>query len=72
MVGYGASCDRSHLVRPEAEGQVRAIRAALKDAGLSGEEIGYVNAHGTATLEGDPTEVSALKTVFVCGRGRCR
>ncbi|MEZ5706632.1 MAG: beta-ketoacyl-[acyl-carrier-protein] synthase family protein [Burkholderiaceae bacterium] len=64
MVGYGASCDRSHLVRPEAEGQVRAIRAALKDAGLSGEEIGYVNAHGTATLEGDPTEVSALTTGF--------
>ena len=64
MVGYGASCDRSHLVRPEAEGQVRAIRAALKDGGLSAEEIGYVNAHGTATLEGDPTEVAALKTVF--------
>ncbi|HEY9095307.1 MAG TPA: beta-ketoacyl-[acyl-carrier-protein] synthase family protein, partial [Hydrogenophaga sp.] len=64
MVGYGASCDRSHLVRPEAEGQVRAIRAALKDGGLSEQEIGYVNAHGTATLEGDPTEVSALKTVF--------
>jgi 3-oxoacyl-[acyl-carrier-protein] synthase II len=64
MVGYGASCDRSHLVRPEAEGQVRAIRAALKDGGLSVDEIGYVNAHGTATLEGDPTEVAALKAVF--------
>ncbi|AOW12887.1 3-oxoacyl-ACP synthase [Hydrogenophaga crassostreae] len=64
MVGYGASCDRSHLVRPEAEGQVRAIRAALKDGQLNPEDIGYVNAHGTATLEGDPTEVAALKVVF--------
>ena len=64
MVGYGASCDRSHLVRPEAEGQVRAIRAALKDGALNADEIGYVNAHGTATLEGDPTEVAALKAVF--------
>ena len=64
MVGYGASCDRSHLVRPEAEGQVRAIRAALQDGGLDLQDIGYVNAHGTATLEGDPTEVAALKAVF--------
>jgi len=64
MVGYGASCDRSHLVRPETEGQVRAIRAALKDGELNPEDIGYVNAHGTATLEGDPTEVAALKVVF--------
>ena len=64
MVGYGASCDRTHLVRPEAEGQMRAIRAALKDGGLQADEIGYVNAHGTATLEGDPTEVAALKMVF--------
>jgi 3-oxoacyl-[acyl-carrier-protein] synthase II len=64
MVGYGASCDRSHLVRPEAEGQVRAIRAALKDGALDPDEVGYVNAHGTATLEGDPTEVAALKEIF--------
>ncbi|MGS5087765.1 beta-ketoacyl-[acyl-carrier-protein] synthase family protein [Hydrogenophaga sp. A37] len=64
IVGYGASCDRSHLVRPEAEGQARALRAALADAGLVTSDIGYVNAHGTATVEGDPIEVSALKTVF--------
>ena len=64
IVGYGTSCDHSHLVRPEAAGQVRALNAALADAGLAPADIGYVNAHGTATAEGDPVEVAALKMVF--------
>lgn len=64
MVGYGTSCDHSHLVRPEAAGQVRAIEATLADAGLRAEQIDYVNAHGTATAEGDPVEIAALKAVF--------
>lgn len=64
LAGYGASCDHSHLVRPEAAGQVRAIELALASAGLAPTDIGYVNAHGTATPEGDPTEVAALRTVF--------
>ncbi len=64
VVGYGASCDRNHLVKPDAQGQVRAMRSALADANLNAEHIGYVNAHGTATHEGDPVEVHALKTVF--------
>lgn len=64
IVGYGASCDRSHLVRPEADGQARALRAALADARMDVHEVGYVNAHGTATVEGDPVEVSALRQVF--------
>lgn len=64
MVGYGASCDRSHLVRPDAEGQARAMRAALADARLAPEDIDGVNAHGTATVEGDPVEVNALRQVF--------
>lgn len=64
MVGYGASCDHSHLVRPDPTGQVRAIEAALADAALDAAEIGYVNAHGTATREGDPAEVAALRKVF--------
>ncbi|MGM9428333.1 beta-ketoacyl-[acyl-carrier-protein] synthase family protein [Hydrogenophaga sp. MI9] len=64
IVGYGASCDRSHLVRPEADGQARALRAALADARMDTAEVGYVNAHGTATVEGDPVEVSALRQVF--------
>lgn len=64
IVGYGASCDRSHLVRPEADGQARALRAVLSDACLSPHDIGYVNAHGTATVEGDPVEIAALRQVF--------
>lgn len=64
IVGYGSSCDHSHLVRPDQAGQVRALHAALRDGALEPEEIGYVNAHGTATQEGDPTEIAALQTVF--------
>ncbi len=64
LAGYGQSCDHTHIVRPDANGQARAIRNALHDASLHPEEIGYVNAHGTATQEGDPVEISALKTVF--------
>jgi 3-oxoacyl-[acyl-carrier-protein] synthase II len=64
IVGYGTSCDHSHLVRPQREGQVRAMRAALVDGGLAPADIHYVNAHGTATTEGDPVEIAALCEVF--------
>jgi 3-oxoacyl-[acyl-carrier-protein] synthase II len=64
IVGYGTTCDHSHMVRPEAEGQIRALQLTLADAGLSVADIDYVNAHGTATAEGDPVEVAALKAVF--------
>lgn len=64
IVGYGTTCDHSHLVRPEAQGQIRAIQLTLADAGLSTSDIDYVNAHGTATAEGDPVEIAALKAVF--------
>lgn len=64
LVGYGNSSDRDHLVRPNPAGQVRAMHAALKDGAIALDEVGYVNAHGTATAEGDPIEISALKQVF--------
>jgi 3-oxoacyl-[acyl-carrier-protein] synthase II len=64
LAGYGQSSDHVHLVRPDALGQTRAIKAALAEAGLAPDEVGYVNAHGTATLEGDPIEIDALKSVF--------
>lgn len=64
MVGYGNTCDHSHLVRPDVGGQVRAIRSAMQQAGLQAGDVDYVNAHGTATLEGDPVEVAALREVF--------
>jgi 3-oxoacyl-[acyl-carrier-protein] synthase II len=64
MVGYGTSCDHSHIVRPDMGGQVRALKAALVDANLALDEIDYINAHGTATIEGDPIEIAALRSVF--------
>lgn len=64
LAGYGATCDHQHLVRPAQEGQQRAIRQALDQAGILPGAVGYVNAHGTATREGDPTEIAALKAVF--------
>jgi 3-oxoacyl-[acyl-carrier-protein] synthase II len=64
LAGYGQSCDHTHLVRPDAKGQARAIGAAIRDAKLAPAEVGYVNAHGTATREGDPIEIDALKMVF--------
>jgi 3-oxoacyl-[acyl-carrier-protein] synthase II len=64
IVGYGTSCDHTHLVRPEAAGQVRAIAATLADARLDPGDIDYVNAHGTATAEGDPIEITALRGAF--------
>lgn len=64
LAGFGQSCDHTHLVRPEAKGQSRAIEMALQEAGLSVTDVGYVNAHGTATPEGDPVEINALRMVF--------
>jgi len=64
LAGFGQSCDHAHLVRPDAKGQSRAILAALREADLAPEQVGYVNAHGTATVEGDPIEISALRQVF--------
>lgn len=64
LAGFGQSCDHTHLVRPDAQGQARAMTAALREAELTSAEVGYVNAHGTATPEGDAIEISALKQVF--------
>jgi 3-oxoacyl-[acyl-carrier-protein] synthase II len=64
LAGYGTTCDHHHLVRPAVAGQVRAIRSALVDARLTLADIDYVNAHGTATPEGDPVEIAALREVF--------
>lgn len=64
LAGYGSTCDRTHIARPDSGGQVRAITAALQDSGLQPNEIDYVNAHGTATVEGDAIEIQSMKTVF--------
>ena len=64
LAGYGTSSDHAHLVRPQPQGQVRALQLALADAGMSPHEVGYVNAHGTGTTEGDPAEIEALRSFF--------
>ncbi|QWD23766.1 beta-ketoacyl-[acyl-carrier-protein] synthase family protein [Polynucleobacter paneuropaeus] len=62
--GYGSNCDHTNLVKPDSNGQVAAISLALNDAGVAPESVGYINAHGTATVEGDPSEIEALRIVF--------
>ena len=62
--GWGLSCDATHLSKPDAAGQKRALRQAMAMAGLTPAEIGYCNAHGTATRVGDPIEAEALRGLW--------
>jgi 3-oxoacyl-[acyl-carrier-protein] synthase II len=64
LAGWGNSCDATHLTKPDAQGQARALRAALRQADLQPREVGYCNAHGTATRIGDVVERDALAAVW--------
>ena len=64
LTGYGNSCDAVHMSRPDRDGQVRAMHEALAQAGLAPADIGYINAHGTATAVGDVVEAEAINAVF--------
>ena len=64
IAGFGMSSDAGHITQPSQEGAARAMEAALKDAGLAPEAIGYINAHGTGTAANDLTETRALHQVF--------
>ena len=64
LTGYGMSSDAKDMVKPEVEGPREAMRMALADANLAPEDIDYLNAHGTATMDNDRNETKAIKEVF--------
>jgi 3-oxoacyl-[acyl-carrier-protein] synthase II len=66
LAGYGASADAHHVTTPapEGEGGQRAMRMALKFAGVNADQVGYVNTHGTSTPLGDVAECQAINKVF--------
>ena len=64
VVGFGMSSDAADIVLPSAAGAASAMRACLADAGLSPQDVGYINAHGTGTLANDATETKAIRAVF--------
>jgi 3-oxoacyl-[acyl-carrier-protein] synthase II len=66
MVGYSMSGDAYHITAPspEGDGAIRAMRLALKDAGISPDQVDYINAHGTSTPPNDRTETAAIRAVF--------
>ena len=67
LAGYATNCDGVHITNPDASGQARAMNAALVDAGLVSVDIGYINAHGTATIAGDAAEAESIARVFGAG-----
>jgi len=66
LIGYGATGDAYHITAPapSGEGAARCMQMAIKDAGITPAEMGYINAHGTSTKFGDELESTAIKTVF--------
>lgn len=64
LAGHGVSCDATHLTKPESAGQIRALKQVLRSSGLAPAQIGYCNAHGTATKVGDVIECEALAAVW--------
>lgn len=66
VVGFGMSGDAYHITSPKEDGSgaARCMRNALRDAGLNGDQIQYINAHGTSTPAGDVAEIRAVKHAF--------
>ena len=64
IVGFGMSADAHHITQPLSNGAARAMRGALADGGVSPEQVGYINAHGTGTQANDATETAAIRAVF--------
>ena len=64
LAGYGQACDATHIVMPDMEGQITAMRAAVIDAGMHPDSIDHINAHATSTPLGDIVETRAIKNLF--------
>jgi 3-oxoacyl-[acyl-carrier-protein] synthase II len=66
VIGYGMSGDAHHITSPpdDGNGAARAMQACLADGNIRLEDVGYINAHGTSTPQGDVAETRAVKTVF--------
>ena len=70
ILGFGESSDAEHITSPSAEGQARAIRAALDCAGIQPGDIGFINAHGTATRANDTCESQSIRLALGEATGR--
>ncbi len=66
IVGYGTTCDAYHMTAPSPDGSgaSKAMQMAINEAGISNNEISYINAHGTSTMPNDSAETNAIKSVF--------
>ena len=67
IVGHAMTSDAADMVQPSAEGALRVMQLALRDAGLAPQEIGYINAHGTGTQANDRCEAEAIARLFAGG-----
>ncbi|HEY4956681.1 MAG TPA: beta-ketoacyl-ACP synthase II [Caldimonas sp.] len=64
LIGFGMGADAFHMTAPNVDGPKRAMVAALRSAGLNGDDVQYLNAHGTSTPLGDVNETNAIKLAF--------
>jgi 3-oxoacyl-[acyl-carrier-protein] synthase II len=64
LVGFGMSADAYHMTAPDVDGPRRCMQAALRSAGIRGDQVQYLNAHGTSTPLGDANETNAIKAAF--------
>lgn len=64
IIGYGNTTDAYHITRPYVEGEIKAIKDALSEGGISADDVDYINSHGTSTFIGDIVESRAIKGIF--------
>ena len=72
IVGFGMSSDAHHITQPCVDGPAKSMQWALRDAGLTPERIGYINAHGTGTQANDLIESQAIRLIFGAEPTACR